>query len=62
MTTDFDMLDPISCVVCSGEAMPQGTLGEKTYFRCEDCGIKFTVEAWTGKIELDIGDHHEIQD
>jgi hypothetical protein len=37
MTNDDD--DTITCPACSGIAAQMGTLGNRVYFRCQNCGL-----------------------
>jgi hypothetical protein len=36
------MATPLTCPVCGGPGLPLGTLGKRSHFRCQDCGIDFS--------------------
>lgn len=37
-------VDPISCIVCDGDALLLGSLGWMMHFRCRDCGLTFSQD------------------
>jgi|SaaInlStandDraft_2_1057019.scaffolds.fasta_scaffold80571_4 DNA-directed RNA polymerase subunit RPC12/RpoP len=51
---EFDQMlgEMINCPTCSGDSYLMGYLGQSTYYRCENCGIEFTINY---KQEVDNG-------
>lgn len=38
-----DVIEVIECPVCGGQGFPLGSLGIKTWCRCQNCGMEFAA-------------------